>query len=131
MRTAQAFSSHERRESCLDRFCGRKLDWNPGALREQLVRRQPTLLTDGILYRIAHSESTMCPPDLIGAPKAPRKPGRSQHWSEPDQAANLVGLTSSSLLELVIGIARGFIASGSSRTRSTCRSPFSRFASLT
>ena len=50
--------------------------------------------------------------------------------SEP-QAATLVGLTSRSLLELVIGIARGFIASGISRTRSTCRSPFSRLAPLT
>ena len=50
--------------------------------------------------------------------------------SEP-QAATLVGLTSRSLLVLVIGIARGFIASGISRTRSTCRSPFSRLAPLT
>src|SRR5258708_39514630 len=50
--------------------------------------------------------------------------------SEP-QAAILVGLTSRSLLELAIGIARGFIASGISRTRSTCRSPFSRLAPLT
>ena len=50
--------------------------------------------------------------------------------SEP-QAATWVGLTSRSLLELVIGIARGFIASGISRTRSTCRSPFSRLAPLT
>ena len=52
------------------------------------------------------------------------------NWSEP-QAATLVGLTSRSLLELAIGIARGFIDSGISRTRSTCRSPFSRFAPLT
>src|SRR5580704_9395416 len=51
-------------------------------------------------------------------------------WPVP-QAATLVGLTSRSLLELVIGIDRGFIASGISRTRSTCRSPFSRLAPLT
>src|SRR5580692_4466164 len=50
--------------------------------------------------------------------------------SEP-QAATLVGLTSRTLLELAIGIDRGFIASGISRTRSTCRSPFSRLAPLT
>ena len=50
--------------------------------------------------------------------------------SEP-HAATLVGLTSSSLLELAIGIARGFMASGISRTRSTCRSPFSRLAPFT
>jgi hypothetical protein len=62
--------------------------------------------------------------------KAPRKPERSQNSSEP-QAATLVGLTSRRLLELAIGIARGFIASGISRTRSTCRSPFSRLAPLT
>jgi hypothetical protein len=47
------------------------------------------------------------------------------------QAASLVGRTSRTLLELVIGIARGFIASGISRTRSMCRSPFSRLAPLT
>ena len=50
--------------------------------------------------------------------------------SEP-QAATLVGWTSRTLLELAIGIARGFIASGISRTRSTCRSPFSKLAPLT
>ena len=49
--------------------------------------------------------------------------------SEP-QAAALVGWTSKTLLELTIGIARGFIAS-ISRTRSTCRSPFSSLAPLT
>jgi hypothetical protein len=47
------------------------------------------------------------------------------------QAAAFVDLISRSLLELAIGIARGFIASGISRTRSTCRSPFSRLAPLT
>jgi hypothetical protein len=31
-------------------------------------------------------------------------------------------------LAVVIGIARGFIASGTTRKRSTCRSPFSRLA---
>ena len=64
--------------------------------------------------------------------KAPRKPGRFRKFnrSEP-QAATLVGLTSRTLPELAIGIARGFIASGISRTRSTCRSPFSRLAPLT
>jgi hypothetical protein len=40
----------------------------------------------------------------------------------------LVGWTSRTLLELAIGIARGFIASGISRTRSMCRRPFSRLA---
>ena len=48
---------------------------------------------------------------------APKFQPRSEH-----QAATLVALTSRSLLELVIGIARGFIASGISRTRSTCMS---------
>src|SRR5260370_13242150 len=50
--------------------------------------------------------------------------------AEP-QAAALVDLSSRSLLELAIGIDAGFIASGISRTRSTCRSPFSRVAPLT
>ena len=47
------------------------------------------------------------------------------------QAASLVGWISKTLLELAIGIARGFIASGISRTKSMCRSPFSRLAPLT
>ena len=47
------------------------------------------------------------------------------------QAAIWVGVASRSLLGLVIGIVRGFIASGISRTRSTWRSPFSRLAPLT
>jgi hypothetical protein len=46
------------------------------------------------------------------------------------QAATLVGLTSRTLLELAIGITRGFMASGISRSRSTCKSPFSRLAPL-
>ena len=63
--------------------------------------------------------------------KAPRFPGRSQFNQSAAQAATWVGLTSRSLLKLAIGIARGFIASGISRARSTCRSPFSRLAPLT
>ena len=47
------------------------------------------------------------------------------------QAASLFGWTSRTLLKFVIGIVRDFIASGISRKRSTCRSPFSRFAPLT
>jgi hypothetical protein len=59
------------------------------------------------------------------APKA----GALPKFNRPvPQAATLVGLTSRSLLELAIGIDRGFMASGISRTRSTCRSPFSRLA---
>jgi hypothetical protein len=64
--------------------------------------------------------------------KAPRKPRRSQEINRSElQAATLVGVTSRSLLEFAIGIDRGFIASGISRTRSTCSSPFSRLALLT
>jgi hypothetical protein len=63
--------------------------------------------------------------------KAPRKPERFQISRSKPQAATLVGSASSTLSELEIGIARGFIASGISRTRSTCRSPFSSLAPLT
>jgi hypothetical protein len=62
------------------------------------------------------------------APEAGALPNFNR--SEP-QAATLVGLTSRTLLEFAIGIIRGFMASGISRTRSTCRSPFSRLAPLT
>jgi hypothetical protein len=72
-----------------------------------------------LLVASGQNEST---PETGALPKLNR--------SEP-QAATLVGLTSRSLLELAIGTARGFIASGISRTRSTCRSPFSRLAPLT
>ena len=72
-----------------------------------------------------------CPQSVLAASRnesprsgaLPIKPG--------GQAATWVGLTSRSLLELAIGIARGFIASGISCTRSTCRSPFSSLAPLT
>jgi hypothetical protein len=60
-----------------------------------------------------------------GAPGSGARPQISR--SKP-QAANLVGSTSSILSELTIGIARGFMASGTSRTRSMCRSPFANFA---
>jgi hypothetical protein len=43
---------------------------------------------------------------------------RPQISRSKPQAANLVGSTSSILSELTIGIARGFMASGTSRTRS-------------
>jgi|RhiMethySRZTD1v2_1073278.scaffolds.fasta_scaffold332450_3 hypothetical protein len=58
--------------------------------------------------------------------------GALPNFSRPiAQAAILVGRTSRSLPEVTMGIARGFIASGISRTRSTCSSPFSRVAPLT
>jgi len=63
--------------------------------------------------------------------RAPRHLGRSQIARSDLQAASLVDWTSRTLLELAIGIARGFIASGISRTRSMCKSPFSRLAPLT
>jgi hypothetical protein len=65
---------------------------------------------------------------IQGAPEAGALPNFNR--SGP-QAATLVGLTSRRLLELAIGITRDFMASGISRTRSTCRSPFSRLAPLT
>ena len=46
-------------------------------------------------------------------------------------AAILAALASrTTFLAVVMGIARGFIASGTTRIRSTCRSPFSRLAPL-
>src|SRR6266478_3264335 len=90
--------------------------------------------------RVAYRRTTLQKSRLGAENAAPRRarskrkrPGNRsapQNLSEP-QAATLVGLTSRRLLELAIGIARGFIASGISRTRSTCRSPFSRLAPLT
>src|SRR6266446_7508535 len=63
--------------------------------------------------------------------KRPGNRGASKFSRSEPQAATFVGSTTRSLLELAIGIARGFIASGISRTRSTLRSPFSRLAHLT
>ena len=50
--------------------------------------------------------------------KAPRTAGRPQISRSKPQAATLVGSTSSTLSERAMGIARGFMASGTSRTRS-------------
>jgi hypothetical protein len=101
--------------------------------------RPPTVRTSAFDARVARRDRLtrgLPPPSRCLAGRAKRKrPGnrdapKFQPRSEP-QAATLVGLTSRSLLSLVIGIARGFIASGISRTRSTCRSPFSRLTPLT
>ena len=62
---------------------------------------------------------------------APKNRGASKIDRSKPQAATWVGLSSRAMRELMIGIARGFIASGISRARSTCRSPFSRLAPLT
>jgi hypothetical protein len=59
---------------------------------------------------------------------APKAGAVSKFNRSVPQAATL---TSRSLLELAIGIDRGFMASGTSRTSSTCRSPFSWLAPLT
>jgi hypothetical protein len=71
--------------------------------------------------------------NLVQAHKRKRPESRGAPKIQPavPQAATLVGLTSRSLLELAIGIDRGFMTSGTSRTSSTCRSPFSRLAPLT
>ncbi len=63
--------------------------------------------------------------------KRPGNPGRSLALSDRDQAAALCGLPSITLPFAEIGMERGFLASGISRTRSTCRRPFSRAAPLT
>lgn len=46
-------------------------------------------------------------------------------------AARAVGVASTTLRGLAMGIARGFMASGTTRKRPTLRSPFSRLASVT
>jgi len=62
----------------------------------------------------------------------PEKPGALPNCNRPElQAATLVGFDLQDFCrKLAIGIARGFIASGISRSRSTCRSPFSSLAAL-
>jgi hypothetical protein len=92
------------------------------ALSEPNQRRCPrSRRSNDHTLRVASSQNESAP-ETGALPKFNR--------SEP-QAATLVGLVSGILLELVIGTARGFIASGISRTRSTCRSPFSSLAPLT
>jgi len=71
---------------------------------------------------------------LVARPRPKRKrpvPGGAPNSNRLAPQAATWGLTSRSLLELAIGITRGFIASGISRTRSTCRSPFASLAPLT
>ena len=79
-----------------------------------------------------------CRRSLIGAQrseaahesKAPRKTGALPLTSGKAAYAACFW-TSTVLLLLPIGIERGFLASGISRTRSTCRRPFSRLAPFT
>src|SRR6476646_1480073 len=64
--------------------------------------------------------------------KRPGDPGRRRPAIRlRRRAAALVSTTRALAWLLPIGIWRGFFASGISRTRSTCRSPFSRLAFLT
>ncbi len=65
--------------------------------------------------------------------KAPRKTGALYRSRDRRQAyaAFWLSITVGPLALPLIGIERGFFASGISRTRSTCRRPFSRLAPLT
>ena len=69
--------------------------------------------------------STPVTPSKEGAPVrgAPRKTSIVRRLTPAIFAASPSRTT---FLALVMGIARGFIASGTTRKRSTCRSPFSR-----
>ncbi len=96
--------------------------------REKVNRGGTSILRAHFACRSSDQTLLVASGQNESAPETGALPNFNQ--SEP-QAATLVGLTSKSLLELVIGIARGFIASGISRTRLTCRSPFSRLAPLT
>src|SRR5208282_2359538 len=62
--------------------------------------------------------------------KRPANRGAPKLQSSDSHAAILAALPSRAFLAVVMGIARGFIASGTTRKRSTCKSPFSRLAPL-
>ena len=63
--------------------------------------------------------------------KRPGDRGAPKLQSSDSHAAILAALPSrTAFLAVVMGIARGFIASGTTRNRSTCRSPFSKLAPL-
>jgi Respiratory-chain NADH dehydrogenase, 49 Kd subunit len=104
-------------------------------LRAEMKRSMEATIHHFKLYSEGHHVPAGEVYAAVEAPKAtgaPRKRGALPNCNRSElQAATLVGLTSRGLLELAIGIARGFIASGISRSRSTCRSPFSRLAPLT
>jgi hypothetical protein len=73
----------------------------------------------------------LCPPQVC---RKSRKRAEVRFQTSRSHAAILAGATSRTTPATglaVIGIARGFIASGTTRTRSTRRSPFSKFAPFT
>ena len=72
-----------------------------------------------------------CPQCTRTKRKRPANRGAPKLQSSDLHAAILAALPSRTFLAVVMGIARGFIASGTTRKRSTCRSPFSRLAPLT
>jgi hypothetical protein len=143
---------HNRGEKLKLRTSGRRLDHPPSIIVWLLVRVLfPGAV--GIVFnfprpcrlRPGKGECPSAEQAIVAKSAAPvsRLAASGQNESAPEggalsnctrlepQAATLVGLTSRSLLEFAIGINRGFMASGISRTRSTCRSPFSRLAPLT
>ena len=120
----------------------------PGAqrLRQQILRqiRAPDHHRRHRAQPAARGAAGLCRSDhrrrrsLIGAQrseaahelKAPRKTGALPLTS--GKAAYAACFWTSTVLPLLpIGIERGFLASGISRTRSTCRRPFSRLAPFT
>ena len=74
-------------------------------------------ITDHLMVRAKYLRS-IARSIVRGRESAPDSGARPQISRSKPQAANLVGSTSSILSELTIGIARGFMASGTSRTRS-------------
>ena len=93
----------------------------PKLIREKATRDGEPIVSQGPNQR-RHSRRTPRDQKLLvasGQRKRLGNRGAPKFNRSKSQAATLVGLTSKSLLELAIGIARGFIASGISRSRST------------
>ena len=89
------------------------------------------LIRDEQVVRFGRQRCGHVTPRRLRPGKRPGQRGALKISRSKSQAATLVGATSRTLPELTIGIARGFMASGTSRTRSTCRSPFAKLALLT
>ncbi len=105
-------------------------------------RRETSKLKLGVVCQLLRGVAVCAPSTTLlrrVVPLPPLSRGRKRKSApenrgasfSPSKTAYAACFWSSRTLPLPIGIERGFLASGISRTRSTCRRPFSRLAPFT
>lgn len=106
----------------------------PKGGKEKAGRRRPAQEFDSRSFLFERSDRSVAPQSAPNLPINDRRAARLRtarrhSWNAGQAAFWSMTLAFESATPILI--CRGFIASGTSRTRSTCRSPFSRLAPAT